>query len=143
MVISKKKSLHLKSVYDLSIFSPKIMATLHLETKILSQTKFLMLQGHRFAAHQCTCCGTLVCCGTEVGNHCVKVLFIILYEKFLKQGSQTQIALRAKQKVLINPRASIHKRSRIKRTYKNTINKISIKLIACNRRCSHLSFLAF
>ena len=50
-------------------------ATLHLEAKVLSQkkpksqTKFLMPQGHRFAARQCTCCDTLACRGTEVGNH--------------------------------------------------------------------------
>ena len=36
----------------------------------------------------------------------------------LDQGSQTQIALRAKQKVLINLRAAIHKRSRIKKHIK-------------------------
>ena len=36
--------------------------------------KFLMSQGHRFAAYQCTCCGTLVCRGTAVGNHWSKVL---------------------------------------------------------------------
>ena len=43
------------------------MAVLHLEAKKLSQkkpksqTKFSMPKEHRFAGHQCSCCGTLVC----------------------------------------------------------------------------------
>ena len=44
-----------------------------------------MPQGHRFAAHQCTCCGALVCRGTAVGNHwsriyCANINFSSLYE---------------------------------------------------------------
>ena len=67
-------------------FFLKITATLHLEAKILSQKKpksqikFLMPQKHRFAAHQCTCCGTLVCRGTAVGKHwyilCIYSIYI-------------------------------------------------------------------
>ena len=59
------------------------MPTLHMKAKNLSQnmpkskTKFLMPHGHRLVAHQCTCCGTSVCRGTAVGNHCSRCIMTL------------------------------------------------------------------
>ena len=51
------------------------MAIFHLDAKLLSQTKFLMSQGHRFAAHKCTCCST------AVGNHCLRPTILGIFKK--------------------------------------------------------------
>ena len=67
---SKKKSLYLKFVHDLSDFFQNscLLCTWKPKNEAKkSQTKFLMPQGHPFAAQQCTCCGT------AVWNHCSRL----------------------------------------------------------------------
>ena len=97
------------------------MAVLHLEAKKLSQkkpksqTKFLMPKEHRFAGHQCSCCGTLVCRGTAVGNHCRRAKFILGHRMLQRK-------IRTKAYYAIN---CLPRKKQLKAIVKQLANKLS------------------